>query len=94
MVFYFAEECSTNLVSGGTISNNSNISSCGVVRIKDTGYKWGLFPTDTQITVQAFPGTKCTFDEWTGGNFADPNSLETTLTITDSTSITGNFSVI
>ncbi len=92
--FYFTEECSTNLVSGGTISDNSNISSCGVVRIKDTGYKWGLFPTDTQITVQAFPSTNCTFDGWTGGNFADPNSLETTLIITDSTSITGNFSVI
>ena len=93
-VHHFSEECSTNLVSGGTTSDNSTISSCGVVRIKDTGYKWGLFPGDTEITVQAFPSSSCTFDGWTGGNFADPSSTETTLTITNSTSITGNFSVI
>ena len=93
-VHHFSEECSTNLVSGGTTSDNSTISSCGVVRIKDTGYKWGLFPRDTEITVQAFPSSSCTFDGWTGGNFADPSSTETTLTINNSTSITGNFSVI
>ena len=92
--FYFTEECSTNLVGGGTTSTNSPVYSCGVVRIKDTGYKWGLFPDNTQITVQAFPSSNCTFEGWTGGNFVDPSSLETTVTITDSTSITGNFSVI
>jgi hypothetical protein len=91
--FYFAEECSTNLVSGGTISNNSNISSCGVVRIKDTGYKWGLFPNNTQITVQAFPSTNCTFDGWDGQNITDPNALETTVNVNSDMSITAKFRV-
>ena len=91
--FYFTEECSTNLVGGGTTSTNSPVYSCGVVRIKDTGYKWGLFPDNTQITIQAFPSTSCDFDGWGGQNIADPNALETTVNVTNAMSITGNFSV-